>query len=177
MSESAALLQIVAGARKLAELERARHPQAKVLTKSALVEAKPLPQPAFRPAPQPAAPRELRVLFACEPFVEAASPAGKLMAKIIQAMGLAPSDAELLPAAEIPGALERLKPKALVALGPQAASALGLEGDFGRLRGRFAVFQGLPLMPTQHPLDLLQNESLKRHVWEDMKLVAAKVKE
>jgi len=33
--------------------------------------------------------------------------------------------------------------------------------ELGRLRGRFAEYGGLPLMPTHHPSELLVGEMLK----------------
>ena len=41
----------------------------------------------------------------------------------------------------------------------------------GRLRGRFHQVGELAVMPTYHPAYLLRNESAKRPVWEDMKMV------
>jgi DNA polymerase len=77
--------------------------------------------------------------------------------------------------------LSLLKPKALVSFGPYASGLLtgaggppGLGGTpkpMAELRGRWAKFKGIPLMPTYHPEEILRDEGLKRFVWADLKLV------
>lgn len=68
--------------------------------------------------------------------------------------------------------LALIRPRAVVALGGPAARLLaGSSLPLAELRGRWAEFQGLRVMPTYHPADLLSDEGLKRHVWEDLKLV------
>ena len=74
-----------------------------------------------------------------------------------------------------------LEPKIILAAGNTAAKTL-LDSTEGitRLRGRFTVFTGTPLMdgefnipllPTFHPSALLRDESLKAPVWEDLKIL------
>jgi DNA polymerase len=41
----------------------------------------------------------------------------------------------------------------------------------GALRGRWASYRGIPLMPVFHPAYLLRNPKAKREVWADLKLV------
>ncbi len=128
-----------------------------------------------------------------EPFV---GPAGMLLDKILQAMGLTRESvyiANILkcrpdtpgqtsgnrkPSAEEMRAclpylheqIDLIRPRVLVALGATAAlGLLGLDG-ITRLRGRWQIYRGIPLMPTYHPAYLLRNTALseKRRVWEDM---------
>jgi DNA polymerase len=119
-----------------------------------------------------------------EPFV---GPAGQLLTKIINAMGLkrgdvyisnickfrpivedgrpqnnrnrAPSRSEM--DACLPFIMEEIRiiqPRAIVALGATAANGLGIEGTVGKLRGHLREFQGTPLMITYHPSYLLRRE-------------------
>ncbi len=137
-----------------------------------------------------------------EPFV---GPAGQLLTKIIQAMGLArekvyignimkwrpempsewgnrePTPAEV--AFSLPflrAQLAIVQPKVIVALGKTAVN--GLLGPDPRrkmtaIRGTWLAFEGTPLMPTFHPSYLLRNSALavKRQVWEDMMKVMERV--
>ncbi|MCG8362389.1 MAG: uracil-DNA glycosylase [Pseudanabaenales cyanobacterium] len=129
-----------------------------------------------------------------EPFVGAA---GRLLDKIIQAMGLRREEvyiANVLKCRpDTPGRrsgnrkptpeematckpfllrqVEIIRPRVVVALGVTA-----MEGLFERRcvitreRGRYQDFGGIPVMPTYHPAYLLHHESVreKRKVWEDM---------
>lgn len=137
-----------------------------------------------------------------EPFV---GPAGQLLTRIIQAMGLSreavyignimnwrpetgtgygnrpPSREEMafcMP--YLLGQLEIVKPKAVVALGATAAKGLqSLDSNprMGDVRGRWYEVSGIPLMITFHPSYLLRNQTKakKRLVWEDMLLVMEKL--
>jgi len=130
-----------------------------------------------------------------EPFVGAA---GKLLTKIIAAMGLTREQvyiANILkcrppnnrnPHADEVAACEpflfkqiaAVRPLVIVALGKYAAQTL-LETDewISRLRGRFFDYRGTLLMPTFHPSYLLRNPSAKRQVWDDVQAVVRKLKE
>jgi uracil-DNA glycosylase family 4 len=119
-----------------------------------------------------------------EPFV---GPAGQLLTKIIQAMGLrrgevyisnickyrpkiddgrmqgsknrAPTTEEM--AVCVPFVMEEIaivQPKILVALGATAAMGLGMEGTVGSLRGSMQEFKGIPVLVTYHPSYLLRRE-------------------
>jgi DNA polymerase len=132
-----------------------------------------------------------------QPFV---GPAGQLLTKMIQAMGLkreetyisnlvkyrpalpnqgesnrkpTPSEmAACLPV--IRAEVEVVRPEVIVALGGTAAQGLlGVEEPVTRLRNRFHSFEGIPLMVTFHPSYLLRNAALseRRKVWEDLLLV------
>lgn len=124
-----------------------------------------------------------------EPFV---GEAGKLLTKIIEAMGFQRSDVYICNVVKcrppqnrdpLPPEVEAcsafmlrqvmaINPRVVVALGKFAAQTLlGTATPISRLRGRFHDFHGIPLMPTFHPAALLRDQSLKRDVWEDMKQV------
>lgn len=137
-----------------------------------------------------------------EPFV---GPAGQLLDKIIQAMGVqrsevyignimnwrpehdkpygnrAPVEAEIrycLP--YLLAQLQIVRPKVVVALGLTAANGLlGYDPDrrLGAVRGRWLTVGDYPLMITYHPSYLLHNNALnaRRMVWEDFMLVMEKV--
>lgn len=124
-----------------------------------------------------------------EPFV---GKAGKLLTKIISAMGLTRDDVYICnvikcrpPANRDPlsaeiemcepflkGQLSIISPRAICALGSFASQTLlRSEVRISRLRGQFHDYQGIPLMPTYHPSFLLRNPHAKREVWEDIKMV------
>ena len=180
-----ALAALTAKAKAFVETERKLHPAARVVTAEPMLssasakEAALLKSLSSAPAHAPAraALQSAKLVFVSATPLAPESPAGKLLAKIIPAMGLAPAQTALCAPAELEAKIATLKPLALVALGATACEALLKNGgDFGKLRGRFAEHLGLPLMPTHHPSELVENDALKRHVWEDMKLVAAKLK-
>jgi uracil-DNA glycosylase len=123
------------------------------------------------------------------PFV---GKAGKLLTKMIEAMGLSRSDVFIanvlkcrppqnrnpLPE-EIahcePYLLEQLaiiKPRVICALGTFAAQTL-LKTDItiSRLRGEFHDYHGIKLLPTFHPAYLLRNQTKKREAWQDMQMI------
>lgn len=130
------------------------------------------------------------------PFV---GPAGQLLDKIINGMGLQREDVYISnivkfrpstgdanqgssnrkPSAEemstsVKYVLEEIaivEPKVIVALGGTAMEGLlGLEGSVGSQRSRFHTLRGVPVMVTYHPSDLL-GRGEKRKVWEDLLLV------
>ncbi len=123
------------------------------------------------------------------PFVGAA---GRLLTKIISAMGFKreevyicnllkcrpPGNRDPLPGEAaacrpfVEHQISLIRPRVICALGRFASQAL-LDTDEGiqRLRGRRFEWKGIPVYPTFHPSALLRDESLKKHVWEDMKLV------
>jgi DNA polymerase len=124
-----------------------------------------------------------------EPFV---GPAGQLLTRIIEAIGLRrehvyilnvikcrpPNNRNPLPeelAACRPilqAQLACLQPRVICALGNFAAQALlHTEEKISRLRGRLHRLGDVQVMPTYHPAYLLRNPQAKRAVWEDMQLV------
>ena len=136
------------------------------------------------------------------PFV---GPAGKLLMKILGAMGLSrenvyignilnwrprhtqaygnrpPSIEEMnfcLP--YLKGQLDIIKPKVVVALGKTATDGLlghDSKRRLGQVRGSWFEVMGFPMMVTYHPSYLLHNPSKtsKRKVWEDFLLVMEKL--
>jgi len=65
-----------------------------------------------------------------------------------------------------------IQPKVIVALGTFAAQALlKTRTPITRLRGVWADYHGIPLMPTFHPAYLLRNPAEKRVVWQDIQEV------
>jgi DNA polymerase len=130
-----------------------------------------------------------------EPFV---GPAGQLLNKMIQGMGLRREDVYIgnimnwrpeMPTAfgnRPPNAeemayclpflraqIEVVDPALIVALGATAARGLlGAENfkSLGEIRGHWKQFAGKPVMVTYHPSYLLHNDTrrAKRAVWEDL---------
>lgn len=128
-----------------------------------------------------------------EPFV---GKAGQLLTRIIEACGMRREDVYILntlkcrpPGNRTPlpdevancseylqGQLDLIRPEFICCLGAVAAQAL-LESTFsiGRLRGRFHDYRGIQVICTYHPAYLLRNPAAKKDVWEDMKLLLAKM--
>ena len=68
--------------------------------------------------------------------------------------------------------IELIQPRVLVALGKPASHRLtGASKAMGAMRGRWASYRGIPLMPVFHPAYLLRQPKLKREAWADLKLV------
>lgn len=130
-----------------------------------------------------------------EPFV---GKAGQLLTKIITAMQLKREEVFILTALKcrppqnrtpvpdeiancrpfVAAQLEALQPEYIVCLGAVAAqSLLNSTEPIGRLRGRFHQYRGAKVVVTYHPSYLLSNESAKRLVWEDMKMLMRAMEE
>jgi len=124
-----------------------------------------------------------------EPFV---GRAGKLLTKIIEAMGYERRDVYIAnvvkcrpPQNRNPQAdemstcehfllrqIEVIQPQIIVLLGRVAMQAiLGSTAPMSRLRGQFQKWRSIPVMCTYHPAYLLRNPNAKKDVWEDMQLV------
>lgn len=129
------------------------------------------------------------------PFV---GQAGKLLDRMILAMGFErgqtyianvvkcrppgnrdPKDDEIAAcSAFLDRQVEFIRPEVIVALGRFAANRLtGTEKPLGALRGRWSHYKGVPLLATYHPAYLLRTPADKRKVWDDLKLVIAKLAE
>jgi len=128
-----------------------------------------------------------------EPFV---GKAGQLLTKIIEACRLRREDVYImnvlkcrppgnrtpLPAevANCRGYFERqleiIRPEFICCLGASAAQAL-LETteSIGKLRGRWFSSGSAEVICTYHPSYLLRNPAAKRDVWDDMKLLMARM--
>ena len=127
------------------------------------------------------------------PFV---GPAGKLLDRMIAAMGFARDDVYIcnvvkcrppgnrtpLPseagacASYLLGQLDAVRPQVIVALGRCATENLGLVQG-GGWRGRWGKFRGIDVMPTYHPAFLLRSPEFKRPVWEDLQKVMSRLKQ
>jgi DNA polymerase len=124
-----------------------------------------------------------------EPFV---GRAGQLLTKIINAMTLKREEVYILNALKcrppqnrtpmpmeidncrpfVERQLEVLRPEYLVCLGAVAVRCiLNLSDPIGSLRGKWHTYRGAKVIVTYHPSYLLRNESAKRLVWDDMKLL------
>jgi len=70
--------------------------------------------------------------------------------------------------------LEIIQPRMIVTLGKFASQRLLNTGTpISRLRGQWAEYNGIPVMPTFHPSYLLRSPSEKRLAWEDLQKVMA----
>lgn len=128
------------------------------------------------------------------PFVGAA---GKLLDKIINAMGLKREEVYITnvvkcrppgnrkPEKEEVEACEgflfreiaAVKPRVIVTLGATPLfSLLRIKEGITHVRGNWYEYQKIPVMPTFHPAYLLRSPDKKREVWEDMKQVMARLK-
>ncbi len=121
-------------------------------------------------------------------------PAGKLLDKMIFAMGLKRDEVYIIniikcrppnnrePRADEVEAcfpyLERqidlVRPQVICTLGRPAANALlGTSRSMGDLRGKWHSYRGVPLLPTYHSAYLLRSPGQKKKAWEDLKKVIA----
>jgi len=128
-----------------------------------------------------------------EPFV---GRAGQLLTQIIKAMGLTREQVYIANVVKCrppenrnpePDEIEQcspflraqiasVNPTVIVALGKFAAQMLlGVETPISRMRGQFHQMGPVAVMPTFHPSYLLRNPGAKREVWEDMKMVMARL--
>lgn len=125
-----------------------------------------------------------------EPFV---GRAGKLLTKIILAMGLQREDVYIANVvkcrppqnrAPLPEEastcipflfkqIEAIAPEVIVGLGSTAVKHLLGDDNLkiSELRGKFQTWRNTKLMPTYHPAYLLRNPNMKKPVWEDMQKV------
>ena len=68
--------------------------------------------------------------------------------------------------------IEIIQPEVLVALGRYAAQTLLRDSTpITGMRGNWREYEGIPLMPTFHPADLLRNPTGKKPVWADLQEV------
>ena len=125
-----------------------------------------------------------------------ASEAGKLLEKMIIAMGYKRDDIFILnlvqcrpPSNRVPlpaevstcnpylkAQIALIQPKLIVTLGKTAIEGLLHEKvSITRLRGTWKTYEGIDLMPTFHPGYLLKVPAKKREVWADLQAVMAKL--
>lgn len=72
--------------------------------------------------------------------------------------------------------IKALAPRVIVALGPVAAGSILGSADVKGLRGRFHALNGIRVMPTYDPTELLKKPALKKETMEDMLLVIEELK-
>jgi DNA polymerase len=123
------------------------------------------------------------------PFV---GEAGKLLTRIIHAMGLSREEVYICNVVKCrpPGnrdprpeeiemclpflndQLHLIRPQVICTLGRIAAQVLlQAEIKITRDRGKWSSYGDIPLMPTYHPAYLIRNPSEKRPVWEDIQQI------
>jgi uracil-DNA glycosylase family 4 len=74
--------------------------------------------------------------------------------------------------------IDLIQPAVLVALGKPASHRLtGTTKPMGAMRGRWSTYRSIPLMPVFHPAYLLRNPNAKREVWNDLKMVMARLQD
>ncbi|MDI1427923.1 uracil-DNA glycosylase [Polyangium sorediatum] len=131
--------------------------------------------------------------LAGEPFV---GPAGQLLDKMIAAMGYRPGEVYICNIVKcrppenrkpqpdemeackgyLASQLELARPRYIVALGATAIQGLlGTTEGITKLRGKWKMYRGTPVMPTFHPAYLLRQPSAKREVWTDLQEVMARL--
>ena len=72
--------------------------------------------------------------------------------------------------------LEIIQPEYICCLGAVAAKTLlETETSIGKLRGKFHLYRGIPVLCTYHPAYLLRNPGAKRDTWEDMQLLMSRM--
>jgi len=124
-----------------------------------------------------------------KPFV---GRAGKLLTKIIHAMGLQRTDVFICnvvkcrppdnrnPEADEMTTCGQFLTKQLISIDPEVIVCLGSiaskyllnsKASLGSLRGKFHPYLNSKLLVTYHPAALLRNPNYKKPLWEDMKLV------
>jgi DNA polymerase len=124
-----------------------------------------------------------------KPFVGAA---GKLLTRIIEAMGLGRDDVYICnilkcrppgnrnPQPDEIGVCRPFLDRQLTAISPECICALGkfaaqtlleTQAPISKLRGRFHEYNGIRVMPTYHPAYLLRNPDGKRDVWNDVQKI------
>jgi len=129
-----------------------------------------------------------------QPFI---GRAGKLLTRMIVAMGLERSDVYIgnilkcrppdnrTPtlsemAVCLPYILQQvdiIQPEVVCALGATALKGLLRDprASIGRMRGKFVPWRGAKLMPTYHPAYLLRSPGEKRKAWDDLQKIMAEL--
>ncbi|OQY49550.1 MAG: hypothetical protein B6230_07915 [Desulfobacteraceae bacterium 4572_89] len=100
---------------------------------------------------------------------------GALFLKILKAMDMKPQSISICNApdrAAIHGCIKKNQPQIIVTLGQRAGQLLlNHKVPLESFQGKFHFHNGIQVMPTFHPLTLLEQPGLKRKVWEDMQQV------
>jgi uracil-DNA glycosylase len=136
-------------------------------------EQKPLPRVRFRSQ----GPASAKVVLVDGNDLFFTGDAGQLLTKILGAMNLSPDAVSICNApdpVQVQQHVLAVRPEIVITLGDRAATMLtGRQAPLETVRGQFFTFQGIAVMPTFHPLQLLENPALKRPVWDDMQQVMA----
>ena len=71
-----------------------------------------------------------------------------------------------------------LKPKVILAAGRLSGSIItGRQEEIGKLRGSIYSCEGIPVVVTYHPGEVLQDRRYRSDVWEDLKILRKKIDE
>ena len=93
-------------------------------------------------------------------------------------MRLAPSRVFICNAADLSRIGEHIRtntPRCILCLGQKAGRLLlDRQDKVTEFRGQFFSFEAVPVMATHHPRALLENQGLKREVWDDVQQVMAR---
>jgi DNA polymerase len=127
-------------------------------------------------------PLTAKIMFLCEPPKPEApddsafiGPAGELLTKMIEAMGLTRDQVFLAymktPTEKIES-IEVFQPPMIVALGATAGHwLLDTDKKISEIRGQLVQRQNTTCIATFHPSYLLRNAKEKKTVWQDLQLV------
>jgi DNA polymerase len=128
----------------------------------------------------------------------AEEPAGQLLQKMLLAIGVKPEAAYFAnvvrcrpprnrrpQSAEVDRCSDYLlreirivAPRAILAFGEESAQMLSRsEASIAHLRGHWHEHEGIPVMPSWHPEDLLEHPERKREAWEDLQKLRARLQE
>ena len=70
-----------------------------------------------------------------------------------------------------------IRPKVIVVWGELAYRAMfGNMQTISQVRGIWQSFDGIPAIPTHHPMEMIRNPKLKGRVWQDLQLAVEKLK-
>ena len=135
------------------------------------------------------------VAVLCDQPEPAGSPAIVLRERMLAAIGLAPNDhaiGHVVPwpltgtraprpdeigafAPFLARAVMLARPKLILALGQSAAAMAGDGRGVASLRGQWLAVNGVPLLATFHPRQLLSQPEMKRLAWADLQAFAARM--
>lgn len=119
-------------------------------------------------------------MFVGEEFSDSEAESTKLLAKMMQAMGVKSENALVTGQASDPTFLRdqinSQKPKIVIALGATAAkNLLQTNVPIEELRGKIHDCQGTKLVATFHPAFLLKNAAAKKECWDDLQFAMREI--
>ncbi len=156
--------------------------------------AHPLRRPGIVPHLWRGAP-DTAVAVLCDQPEPDGSPAAALRERMLAAIGLAPADhaiGHVVPwpltgsraprpdeiaafAPFVARALVLARPRFILALGQAAAALAGDARGLNSLRGQWLAVDGIALLATFHPRQLLNQPEMKRLAWADLQAFAARI--